>query len=47
MTMIDVPLVLAAADAGMFTPVGAAVVAGIYPADQHARVLAAVMLALP
>lgn len=35
--------VIAAAGAGMFTPVGAAVVAGLFPAEQRARVLAAAM----
>tara|TARA_B110000908_G_scaffold151401_1_gene186092 strand:- start:424 stop:1590 length:1167 start_codon:yes stop_codon:yes gene_type:complete len=43
MTMLGFARVLAAAGAGMFTPVGAAVVAGLFPAEQRARVLAAVM----
>ena len=43
LTTLSIARVLAAAGAGMFTPVGAAVVAGLYPAEQRARVLAAVM----
>jgi len=38
--------VLAAAGAGMFTPVAAAVAAGLYPEAQRARVLAAVFFGL-
>lgn len=41
--MLAVARVFAAAGAGMFTPVGAAVVAGLFPEDQRARVLAAAM----
>ncbi|MDG1471453.1 MAG: MFS transporter [Ascidiaceihabitans sp.] len=43
LTMLAAARVLAAAGAGMFTPVGAAVVAGLFPEDQRARVLAAAM----
>ena len=43
LTTLSIARVLAAAGAGMFTPVGAAVVAGLYPAEQRARVLAALM----
>jgi DHA1 family inner membrane transport protein len=43
LTTLSIARVLAAAGAGMFTPVWAAVVAGLYPAEQRARVLAAVM----
>jgi multidrug resistance protein len=43
MTMLAMARVLAAAGAGIFTPVGAAVVAGLFPAEQRARVLAAAM----
>lgn len=43
LTTLSIARMLAAAGAGMFTPVGAAVVAGLYPAEQRARVLAAVM----
>lgn len=42
-TILGAARVIAAAGAGMFTPVGAAVVAGLFPAEQRARVLAAVM----
>ncbi|MEP2681259.1 MULTISPECIES: MFS transporter [Rhodobacterales] len=41
--MLGAARVLAAAGAGLFTPVGAAVVAGLYPPEQRARVLAAAM----
>lgn len=41
--MLAIARVFAAAGAGMFTPVGAAVVAGLFPEDQRARVLAAAM----
>lgn len=43
LTVLGIARVLAAAGAGMFTPVGAAVVAGLFPVEQRARVLAAVM----
>ena len=41
--VLSVGRVLAAAGAGMFTPVGAAVAANLFPETQRARVLAAVM----
>lgn len=41
--MLAAARVIAAAGAGMFTPVGAAVVAGLFPEEQRARVLAAAM----
>lgn len=43
LAILAVARVIAAAGAGMFTPVGAAVVAGLFPEDQRARVLAAAM----
>ncbi|MBV7408878.1 MULTISPECIES: MFS transporter [Roseobacteraceae] len=46
MTVLSAARLLAAAGAGLFTPVAAAVAAGLYPAEQRARVLAAVFFGL-
>ncbi|MEL6463971.1 MAG: MFS transporter [Pseudomonadota bacterium] len=46
MIVLGFARVLAAAGAGLFTPVAAAVAAGLYPAEQRARVLAAVFFGL-
>lgn len=46
MAALNVGRVLAAAGAGLFTPVAAAVAAALYPAEQRARVLAAVFFGL-
>lgn len=46
MTVLNIARVLAAAGAGLFTPVAAAVAAGLYPPQQRARVLAAVFFGL-
>jgi len=45
-TVLSVARVLAAAGAGIFTPLAAAVGAGLYPVAQRARVLAAVFFGL-
>ncbi|MEX0308938.1 MAG: MFS transporter [Tateyamaria sp.] len=46
MTVLSVARILAAAGAGMFTPVAAAVAAALYPVEIRARVLAAVFFGL-
>ncbi|MEL6619421.1 MAG: MFS transporter [Pseudomonadota bacterium] len=46
MTVLGLARVLAAAGAGLFTPVAAAVAAALYPVEQRARVLAAVFFGL-
>ncbi|MEL7092077.1 MAG: MFS transporter, partial [Pseudomonadota bacterium] len=46
LTVLAAARVLAAAGAGMFTPVAAAVAAALYPAERRARVLAAVFFGL-
>ena len=46
LTVLNVARILAAAGAGMFTPVAAATAGAIFPAEQRARVLAAVFFGM-